>query len=98
VNRRGFLGTLAAALTGAVLDPERLLWVPGQRTIFLPPVVHFNTLITPEWVMREVGRMLVNNIQFAASVNRSYDDAWTRGVVRLPSAGLVDLNGRYLVN
>jgi hypothetical protein len=34
----------AAAL---VLDPERLLWVPGQRTIFLPSA---NTLITPELV------------------------------------------------
>lgn len=37
MNRRAFLSTLAAALTGAALDPERLLWVPGKKTIFLPP-------------------------------------------------------------
>ena len=36
ISRRGFAATLAAALAGAVLDPERLLWVPGQKTIFVP--------------------------------------------------------------
>lgn len=36
MNRRAFLGSLAAALVGATFDPERLLWVPGQRTFFLP--------------------------------------------------------------
>lgn len=34
VSRRGFLGAIAAAL---VLDPERALWVPGAKKIFLPP-------------------------------------------------------------
>lgn len=33
-SRRGFLGAIAAAL---VLDPERALWVPGAKKIFLPP-------------------------------------------------------------
>lgn len=36
MNRRAFLSTLVAGLAGAALDPERLLWVPGQKTIFLP--------------------------------------------------------------
>lgn len=36
VNRRAFLGLLASAAAGAVLDPERLLWVPGRKTIFIP--------------------------------------------------------------
>jgi hypothetical protein len=36
VNRRAFLSTLLAGSAGLVLDPERLLWVPGQKTIFLP--------------------------------------------------------------
>lgn len=36
MNRRSFLALLSAAAAGAVLDPERLLWVPGQKTIFLP--------------------------------------------------------------
>ena len=33
MNRRSFLSMLAAT---AVLDPERLLWVPGAKTIFIP--------------------------------------------------------------
>lgn len=33
MNRRSFLSMLAAT---AVLDPERLLWVPGKKTIFVP--------------------------------------------------------------
>lgn len=41
IDRRGFLRTLLSAGVGAVagftLDPERLLWVPGAKTIFLPP-------------------------------------------------------------
>lgn len=41
MNRRGFLKLLglgaAAVAAEAVPDPECLLWVPGQKTIFLPP-------------------------------------------------------------
>ena len=36
IGRRGFLNALGAFAAGAVLDPERLLWVPGRKTIFLP--------------------------------------------------------------
>jgi hypothetical protein len=32
IGRRGFLGVLAAA----VLDPERLLWVPGRKLVSIP--------------------------------------------------------------
>jgi hypothetical protein len=32
MSRRGFL----AALAGAALDPERLLWVPGRKLISIP--------------------------------------------------------------
>ena len=32
MNRRAFLGTLAAGLAGAALDPERLLWIPGRKS------------------------------------------------------------------
>ncbi len=40
MNRRGFLKSLAAAVAGVAAyeaDPERLLWVPGAKTFFLPP-------------------------------------------------------------
>jgi hypothetical protein len=33
VNRRGFLSALIA---GAMVDPERLLWVPGKKLISIP--------------------------------------------------------------
>ena len=38
MNRRSFLSTLALGAAGFALDPERLLWRPGAKTIFLPPV------------------------------------------------------------
>jgi hypothetical protein len=30
-----------------------------------------NALITPIWVTKEIARVLVNNLKFAANVNRS---------------------------
>lgn len=37
MNRRGFLSALAAAVAGPmVLDPERLLFVPGRKLISIP--------------------------------------------------------------
>jgi hypothetical protein len=36
MNRRGFLGSIGAALSVAVLDPERALWVPGRKMISVP--------------------------------------------------------------
>ena len=36
MDRRALLQLAAAADAGFVLDPERLLWRPGQRTIFVP--------------------------------------------------------------
>jgi len=38
VNRRGFLATLSAAIATATLDPGKLLWIPGAKKIFIPPV------------------------------------------------------------
>ncbi len=36
MNRRGFLGMWGAAIAGATLDPEELLWVPGKKLISIP--------------------------------------------------------------
>lgn len=36
MNRRHFLGLSTAATAAMVFDPERLLWVPGAKTFFLP--------------------------------------------------------------
>jgi hypothetical protein len=32
VNRRAFLAFMPTAIAGATLDPERLLWMPGQKS------------------------------------------------------------------
>ncbi len=37
MNRRAFLSGLVASGLTTAIDPERLLWVPGKRTIFIPP-------------------------------------------------------------
>lgn len=40
MNRRSLLKLLAGAGAALVLDPERLLWVPGAKTVFIPkPIV-----------------------------------------------------------
>ena len=36
MNRRGFFSSLAAIAATATLDPERLLWRPGKKKIFIP--------------------------------------------------------------
>lgn len=39
IGRRGFLGMLAAAVAGATLDPEKLLWQSGRKLISIPKPV-----------------------------------------------------------
>ena len=38
MNRRECVRVLGAIACGLVIDPERLLWTPGAKTIFLPTV------------------------------------------------------------
>jgi hypothetical protein len=51
IGRRAFLGLSSAALAAFALDPERLLWRPGARTIFLPSPsqVRFYLGATDKW-------------------------------------------------
>lgn len=60
VSRRGFIQAMAAAVAAAsvleVDDPERLLWRPGEKTIFLPPA---KEIVRPqEAAAREIMREL----------------------------------------
>lgn len=59
MDRRGFLKLLAAGTTGLVLDPEKLLWVPGKKKIFLPAITpvslygipyHFSNACAGQWI------------------------------------------------
>jgi len=36
MQRRSFIGSLAAFAATMALDPERLLWLPGQKLISIP--------------------------------------------------------------
>lgn len=38
-NRRWFLGGSAAFAAQCVIDPEFALWVPGQRSFFIPDAI-----------------------------------------------------------
>jgi hypothetical protein len=38
MNRRQFIKLISSsAIAAYALDPEKLLWVPGEKTIFIPP-------------------------------------------------------------
>ena len=37
MNRRHFITSLLGGAAALAFDPERLLWVPGMKTIFIPP-------------------------------------------------------------
>lgn len=74
VNRRGFLKTLATALAGASVDPEKLLWTPGAKLISIPKR---NLLLTPEEITRRIlDQWKANSIGL---FNPPYDlDTWYR--------------------
>lgn len=57
-----------------------------------------NTLINPTWVMNEVGRLLVNNLKFAANVSRSYDDQYSIQGAKVGYTVNARLPQRYTVN
>lgn len=57
-----------------------------------------NTLITPTWVMREVGRRLTNNLKFAANINRSYSDEFVQSGAKVGYTVNARLPQRYRVN
>jgi hypothetical protein len=57
MNRRAFLRLLASGVVGHTLDIDRLLWVPGQKTIFLP-TEHHTGLTTSQIVAIELERIM----------------------------------------
>lgn len=78
MDRRAFLkvlgGTAAVVAAAPMLDLERLLWVPGEKTIFLPYEGPFgNQIVTVDWITREALRILENNLKMASVFNREYD-------------------------
>jgi hypothetical protein len=78
MDRRGFLRLLGLGGAALVLDPERLLWVPGQKTIVDFGGIRLaepgNTLLTIEWIAQETLRVLQHNLEFSRVMNRMYDE------------------------
>jgi hypothetical protein len=51
MKRRNFLGLLGAL---PFLDPERLLWVPGEKKIFIPSI---SRPPPEEWTVKEINEI-----------------------------------------
>lgn len=71
IDRRAFLrrlgfGTVAAAAAATgMLDVERLLWAPGEKTIFIPPqptIAPLGTLLRKGDVFTIEGRFALNPV------------------------------------
>lgn len=54
------------AAAGVVVDPERLLWTPGQRVISIPPLpkIYGNRILTIEEITREMLTILKRDLKF----------------------------------
>jgi len=91
LSRRGFLGLIPALAAGLVLDPDRLLWVPGRATWFdLGAGGH--PFVDLDWFVVEVQQMATRSLTFAASVDREYQAGWSVGNV-LRAGDLVTIEG-----
>lgn len=89
MDRRRFLswltGTAAGVAIAPTLDVDRLLWVPGEKTIFLPradaPLLWFDEMV--EEYLRNLGRSLA----YTRVLGRRYGEEFKVGdtlVIRLP--------------
>lgn len=56
-----------------------------------------NSLITPDWVTKEIARILVNNLKFAANVNRDYDDEYMQSGAKVGNTVKARLPQRFQV-
>lgn len=87
-SRRSFFrSVLAAVAAGAVLDVDKLLWLPGQKTIFLPPapivIPHGNAFLAGQIVAREALATFENALTFQNAINRKYADLFDRPTPRM---------------
>jgi hypothetical protein len=72
IGRRGFLGALLGA---AVLDPERLLWVPGKRMISIPAPVIKTARFQYVLEFSRWGPMLSGNVTRTDWIQHVYGDS-----------------------
>ena len=55
-----------------------------------------NTLATPSWVIKEVGRGFVNSLKFAKNLNRTYDDQYEQAGAKVGNTVQVRLPQRFV--
>ncbi len=91
MDRRTFLarlgfGTISAAAAVLTFDVEKLLWLPGERTIFLPDWPHpygGNIVVTPTWITQEVAMMWKNSISLVTQLTQ-FDSRWDDKLTSVP--------------
>lgn len=77
MNRRGFLELLAGVSASAVM--ERLLWVPGKKTIFIPKPVVAPPIAAEAWYYYDAAALQWYRIDVQAPVvfvDRLEDGNW----------------------
>lgn len=57
-----------------------------------------NTLVTPSWTLKEVGRGYENSLKFIANVNRTYSDEYTQAGAKVGNTINYRLPQRWLVS
>lgn len=81
LSRRQFLrSALVATAVAATVDVDQLLWMPGERTIFLPSapsVIAGHYAALEKWMAREAFRILTNNLTIVRHVNREYHERFS---------------------
>lgn len=67
MNRRGFLGALAAIMA---LDPERALWVPRKKLISIPVPVQYLPMGSqpPEFIVEQLLNDAMRNLGYVRPV------------------------------
>lgn len=81
MNRRGFLGALMATM---VVDPEKLLWVPGKKLISIPepkPLLEFGTAQVVILKARALGMTTLTQSLFVYDYRHNPTIFLTPGVV-----------------
>lgn len=87
MNRRGFFASLLAATSAAIVlgdaegDPEKLLWSPDQKTIFLPPATVFKPdMPAPVKNLLTTGRMVQAPARYVLTLGTGevyrFDQSW----------------------
>ena len=64
MDRRRFLESLILGASALAIDPERLLWTPGAKTIFIPPPLRVVRYVEERWVRLRSGRIRIDLVNF----------------------------------